>query len=249
MLFQEAAFLDRFDLARRAGFAAVECQFPYAEALPDLAAARGSLHMALFNLPAGDWPAGERGLAALPDRRGEFRAGVEQAVAYASALGWTRLNCLAGVVPEEVGRAEAEAVLCENLRYAADVLARRGMTLLVEPINPFDAPGFFLTTARAAAAAMERAGRPNIRLQYDAYHLQRSQGELANTFLQFRDRIGHVQIADAPSRREPGTGEIHFPYLLRVIERSGYDGHIGLEYAPAGGTLESLHWLSEWRAH
>jgi hydroxypyruvate isomerase len=245
LLFADVPFLDRFERAARAGFAAVECQFPYAESAAEIRARLDDLglEMVLHNLPAGLWSAGDRGLAALPWRRDEFRAGVPRAIAYAKALGVTRLNCLAGVAPADADRALLHATLVDNLRFAARALAGEGLRLLVEPINTFDVPGFFVSRTDHALAVIDEVGEPNVALQYDVYHAQRSEGELAATLARHVGRIAHVQVADNPGRHEPGTGEIRFEFLFAALERLGYDGWIGAEYLPAGRTEDGFGWI------
>lgn len=247
MLFTELPFTERFAAARSAGFDAVEYLFPYDHAPETLAALlrdNGQTQV-LFNLPAGDWAAGERGIAALPGREAEFRAGVDRAVAYAKALGVPRLNCLAGKVPgnDPTAAQAAWATLADNVRFAADRLAEAGLTLLVEFINRKDIPGFFLHSTAQVLRLLDEVGRPNVLLQYDVYHAQREEGELAATLRAHMARIGHVQIADTPGRHQPGTGEINYPFLFAELDRLGYAGHIGLEYVPAPGTLASLDWM------
>lgn len=250
LLFTDRPFLDRFEAAARAGFRAVECQFPYDWPADEIAARlhTHSLDMVLHNLPAGDWAAGDRGIACHPDRVDAFRQGVPQALAYARALGVPHLNCLAGVLPAGVTPAQAHATLVDNLRFAAQALAAHGLTLLLEPINTHDVPGFFVSRSDAAVALIEAVGAPNLRLQYDIYHAQRMEGELAATLERLLPHIGHVQLADNPGRHEPGTGEIHFGFLLRRLDQIGYRGHVGCEYHPAqagpGGTEAGLGWMT-----
>jgi hydroxypyruvate isomerase len=245
MLFPEAPFLERFALAQRAGFRAVECQFPYEAPAAEIRARLDDLGLAmvLHNLPAGDWAAGERGLACLPQRVDEFRAGVPRAIAYAHALGVTQLNCLAGIAPTGAEARASRRALVDNLRHAARALAAEGLRLLVEPINTFDVPGFFVDRAAQCVALLDEVGEPNVFLQYDAYHVQRTEGGLAPTLARFLPRIAHVQVADHPGRHEPGTGGIDFEYLFEALERGGYDGWIGCEYKPAGRTEDGLAWL------
>jgi len=245
MLFTELPFLERFAAARAAGFTAVEYLFPYDFPKEDLVArlrAQG-LRQVLHNLPAGDWAAGERGIACHPSRVGEFREGVVRAIAYAHALDCPQLNCLAGKLPDGVGAQEAQATLVGNLRYAAAALGAAGIRLLVEPINTYDIPGFFLSRTAQAIALIEEVGSDNLFLQYDAYHAQRMEGELAATLQRHLPRIAHVQVADNPGRNEPGTGEINYQYLFAHLDRIGYAGWVGCEYKPAGRTLEGLGWL------
>jgi hydroxypyruvate isomerase len=244
LLFGELPFLDRIDAAVAAGFEAVECQFPYdwpADAIAQRLQ-RHRLPMVLHNLPAGRWSEGERGIACHPGRVDEFREGVEQALRYAAALKVPQLNCLAGLVPAGVGRDEAEAVLVDNLRHAASELARHGMRLLVEPLNPRDVPGFLLNGSAQALTLIERVGRDNVFLQYDVYHMQRTEGELAATLQRHLPRIGHVQIADTPGRHEPGSGEINYAFLFRHLDKIGYEGWVGCEYLPRAGTVAGLTW-------
>ena len=245
MLFTEVPFLDRFALAARAGFAAVECQFPYEAPAAEIRARLDGhgLAMVLHNLPAGDWAAGERGLACLPDRVDEFRAGVPRALAYAHALGVAQVNCLAGIAPAGAGVETLRRTLVDNLRFAARAFAAEGLKLLVEPLNTFDIPGFFVNRTDQCVALLDEVGEPNVFVQYDAYHMQRMEGELAGTLARHLPRIAHVQVADNPGRHEPGSGEIRFEFLFAELERLGYAGWIGCEYKPAGRTDVGLDWL------
>lgn len=245
-LFTDVPLLQRFGRARAAGFSAVEVQFPYehpAAALREQLERHG-LVMVLHNLPPGDFAAGERGIACHPGREAEFREGVAQAVRYAQALGVPRLNCLCGKVPAGVSEPEIRATLVANLRFAAQVLADAGLTLLVEPINPFDMPGFWLNRTAQALALIDEVGAPNLRVQYDIYHAQRVEGELAATLTRHLHRIGHIQFADNPGRHEPGTGEIHFDFLFRHLQQLGWQGDLGAEYTPRGRSEDSLAWLA-----
>lgn len=248
MLFTDLPFADRFAAAKAAGFTHVEFLFPYEHEPGRLAGLLqdNGLTQALFNLPAGDWAAGDRGIAAHPGRVDEFRVGIPKAVAYAKALGTPRLNCLAGKLLPGVSEAEQRACLVENLRFAADALAGHGLKLLVEFINRFDIPGFFLHRTDQTLAVIDEAGRDNIFLQYDIYHAQRSEGELAATIRAHIARIDHMQLADNPGRHEPGTGEINYPFLFAEIDRLGYPGVIGLEYVPAADTTASLAWIGQF---
>lgn len=245
LLFTEHPFAERWAAAARAGFRGVECHFPYAEAAEVLAEALrcNALEQVLFNLPAGDWAAGERGIACLPDRIDEFEHGVGVAIRYAQALDCRRINCLAGLAPPGADRAELLSVMERNLRFAARALAKEGITLLVEPINPRDMPGFLLNRSAETLALIERVGEPNVKLQYDVYHMQITEGDLARTLERELARIGHVQIADNPGRHEPGSGEISFPFLFDWLDRIGYDGWVSAEYLPAGNTVAGLGWL------
>ena len=244
MLFTELPFMRRFEAAARAGFEAVEYLFPYALPARELAAAlrANGLAQVLHNPPAGRWEDGERGIACHPGRVAEFRAGVGLAIGYAQALGCPQLNCLAGRVPGDASAADSHRTLVDNLRFAAAQLRAAGIGLLVEPVNHFDIPGFALTTTAQALALMDEVEAPNLRLQYDIYHAQRMEGELGATLAAHLGRIGHIQLADNPGRGEPGSGEIHFPWLLRHIDALGYDGWIGCEYRPRGDTVAGLGW-------
>ncbi len=248
MLFTEAPLLERFARAAHAGFTAVEIQFPYelpAEQLQQ-ALKRNKLQLVLHNLPAGDWVAGERGIACLPDRIEEFHAGVDKALAYATALGTPQLNCLAGIRPADVTAQEARRALIDNLRYAATKLKAHGLKLLIEPVNTKDLPGFFLSSTQQALDLIAEVGANNLFLQYDVYHAQRMEGDLANTLAAHGEHIAHIQIADNPGRHEPGTGEINFPFLFAHLDRIGYTGWIGCEYKPAATTEAGLGWLAPW---
>lgn len=243
-LFTEAPFLERFALASAAGFSGVEFHFPYAHEPAVLAevALTSGVEVVLFNLPAGNWANGDRGIACLPARIGEFRAGVATAIAYAQALGTPRLNCLAGIPPASITPALAEATLIDNLRFAADETAKAGIELLVEPLNTRDTPGFFLPTSRAALTLLDLVGHRNLRLQYDLYHAQVMEGDLTTTLRNHLSRIGHIQFADNPGRHEPGTGEINMAFLFAELKRLGYSGWIGAEYAPSTTTDQSFGW-------
>ncbi len=244
MLFTEVPFLDRFERAAQAGFKAVEFLFPYAypaEEIRQRMDAHG-LALVLHNLPAGDWDAGERGIACHPDRVAEFREGVAQAIAYAQALGVKQLNCLAGKAPAGVAGELLRATFVGNLRFAAAELKNAGLRLLIEPINTFDIPGFYLNRTAQAVSILDEVGADNAFVQYDIYHAQRMEGELAATVQKFLDRIGHIQLADNPGRHEPGTGEINYPFLFAHLDRIGYGGWIGCEYKPATTTEAGLDW-------
>jgi len=249
MLFTEVPFLDRFERAAANGFTAVEFLFPYpypAEDLKSRLDAHG-LSLVLHNLPAGDWDAGERGIAVLPGREGEFRDGVERAVAYATTLGTPCLNCLVGKTPAGVPSDAVHATLVANLRHAARALHGAGLTLLVEAVNDKDIPGFHLTRTAQVLALLDEVGEPNVQVQYDLYHAQRMEGELAATVAAHLPRIAHIQLADNPGRHEPGTGEIAYDFLLPYLDRIGYTGHIGCEYKPATTTEAGLGWLARYR--
>ena len=246
MLFNEVPFLDRFQAAAGAGFKGVEFLFPYAfdkDAIAERLDQHGLVQV-LHNLPAGDWDAGERGIACHPDRVGEFRDGVGRAIEYATALGCRQLNCLAGIAPAGVDAEKVHATFVANLRFAAARLEEAGIRLLVEPINTFDIPGFHLNRTAQAIALIEEVGSPNLWLQHDVYHMQRMEGELANTIAKHLPKIAHMQIADNPGRHEPGRGEINYAWLFRYIDQLGYEGWIGCEYKPAAGTREGLGWIA-----
>ncbi|MCK2095773.1 hydroxypyruvate isomerase [Thauera aromatica] len=245
LLFTERPFLERFEAAAEAGFTEVEYLFPYAFDKAVLAERlqRHGLVQVLHNLPAGDWEGGERGIACHPDRVGEFQDGVGRAIEYATALGCGQVNCLAGIAPANVDADRVHATLIDNLRFAARQFKAAGLRLLVEPINTYDMPGFYLNRTAQAAALVDAAGADNLFIQYDVYHAQRMEGELGNTLAHYLPRIAHIQIADNPGRNEPGTGEINYAWLFRHLDRLGYAGWIGCEYKPAAGTREGLGWI------
>lgn len=247
MLFTEYDFLDRFNAATDAGFYGVECQFPYAYRIDDIADKLSStkLELILHNLPAGNWDEGERGIACHPDRVEEFKRGVDLALRYAEAFNVKQLNCLAGIVPQGVSHLSAHNTFVNNLRYAAEKLSVASVRLLIEPINTFDIPGFFLSTSKQAIDMISAAGFDNLFLQYDVYHMQRMEGELIQTIKNNLNVIKHIQVADNPGRFEPGTGEINFKNLFIQLDEMSYDGWIGCEYKPKNGTLAGLSWRAE----
>jgi len=248
VLFTECDFLDRFEAAQKAGFKGVECQFPYEYDADELAEKLKShnLTQVLFNLPPGNWSKGERGIACLSGREEEFRVGVSKAIGYAKRLDCKQLNCLSGVIPEGVSFEEAEKTLIQNLKYAADKLEAEGIKLLIEAINTRDIPGFFLNTTKQALGIIEQVGSDNLALQYDIYHMQIMEGDLAPTIEANLAMIDHIQLADTPGRHEPGSGEINFNFLLQYIDRKGYDGWIGCEYNPAMTTEAGLGWMKDF---
>ncbi|HHE42014.1 MAG TPA: hydroxypyruvate isomerase [Dehalococcoidia bacterium] len=248
MLFKEVGFLDRFDRAASAGFKGVEFLFPYEWDKDELLERlhRNNLEVVLHNLPAGDWNAGERGLATLADRVDEFHEAVALAVDYASALGCPCLNCLAGIPPVTQDPLKTLETLVANVRYAAEETAKKGIRLVVEAINSEDMPGFYLNTTRQAVDLLREVDHPNVLIQYDIYHMQIMEGNLIRTIRQNIERIGHMQLADVPGRHEPGTGEINFPNLFKAIDDAGYSGWIGCEYVPSKSTEQSLGWLKEY---
>ena len=248
MLFNEVPFLDRFQAAAEAGFKGVEFLFPYAfdkDALAERLARHGLVQV-LHNLPAGDWEGGERGIACHPDRVGEFQDGVGRAIEYARALGCKQVNCLAGIAPAGVEADKVHATFVANLRFAAARLEEAGIRLLVEPINTFDMPGFYVNRSAQAIELIDAARHDNIFLQHDLYHMQRMEGELAATVQRLLPRIAHMQLADNPGRHEPGTGEINYPFLFDWIDSLGYDGWIGCEYRPKTTTHDGLGWADRW---
>jgi len=245
MLFTEYDFLDRFEEAALSGFEAVEFLFPYAWPAEEIRRRLDShgLTLVLHNLPAGNWDAGERGIACHPDRVAEFREGVAQAIVYAKALGVKQLNCLAGKAPAGIADDVLRRTFVENLRFAAAELKKAGLRLLIEPVNTFDIPGFYLNRTAQALSILDEVGADNAFVQYDIYHAQRMEGELAATLQKNLPRIGHVQLADNPGRNEPGTGEINYAFLFSHLDRIGYDGWIGCEYKPAVSTETGLGWI------
>lgn len=248
MLFNEVPFLERFALAKTAGFKAVEFLFPYAYSTEEIKSAldNNALKLVLHNLPAGDWDAGERGIACHPDRVNEFRSGVAKAIEYATYLHVGQLNCLAGKAPVGVDAKLLHDTFVSNLQYAASELKKAGLKLLIEPINTFDIPGFYLSKTEQGIAILDAVGADNAFLQYDIYHAQRMEGELANTIQKHLSRIAHIQLADNPGRNEPGTGEIHYDYLFGLLDRLGYAGYIGCEYKPLKSTAAGLGWMDQY---
>jgi hydroxypyruvate isomerase len=248
MLFKELEFPERFEAAAQAGFKAVEIQFPYTWDRNRLAqiARHAGVEVVLINIPAGDPEKGDRGIGCSPSRVAEFRDSVAKAIEYSKALGCKQMNCLAGVAPPNVDEAKRRETYVSNLRYAVGALALHGMTLLIEPINTRTIPGFYLNKSAQALALMDEVGAANLKLQYDLFHMQIMGDDLAKTIEANLGRIGHMQIADVPDRHEPGTGEIDFPPLFDLIDRLGYQGWIGAEYAPAGKTEDGLAWVREY---
>lgn len=249
MLFTELPFLHRFGAAAEAGFKGVEFLFPYAFSADEIAEQLHNSHLqlVLHNLPPGNWEAGERGIACHPDRIVEFEQGIETAIDYARKLGVAQLNCLAGIMPSNVSINDATATLVRNLKFAAQRLKAEKIRLLIEPINTYDIPGFFLSGTKQALQLIEATGSDNLFLQYDIYHMQRMEGELLNTIQSNFSMIKHLQLADNPGRFEPGSGEINFHNVFSKLESLGYDGWIGCEYKPQNGTLAGLHWRAQHR--
>lgn len=250
LMFPEVPFMERFAAAARAGFRYVEYQFPYAFGGAAEVAQRArdaGVEVVLHNLPGGDAAKGDRGIACQPARVAEFREGVERAIEYAKAAGCPRLNALAGVAPADAAPELLFETLVENLRFAAGKLAAAGLTLLTEPANRRTIPDFFLCGSRQGIEVIDAAGAPNLKLQYDIFHMQIVEGDLAKTIERLLPRIGHMQLADVPDRHEPGTGEINFPFLLGHLDRIGYQGWVGCEYKPSERTEDSFGWLEAWR--
>jgi len=247
MMYTEHPFLDRFAAAKQAGFTYVEFLLPYdhpAEKVKE-ALDKNRLQVVLFNLPCGNWAGGDRGIGANPNRVEEFRAGVKTAVAYAKILGVPRLNCLAGKMVAGVSREEHKKTLVENLKFAADAVGQIGVKQIVEHINPFDIPGFFLNRVSEVLDVIAEAKRPNLYVQYDIYHAARTEGNLTLTLREHFAKIDHIQVADTPGRNQPGTGEINFPFLFAEMDKLGYKGYVGLEYVPKPDTLSSLGWIKQ----
>ncbi|SDI96711.1 hydroxypyruvate isomerase [Pseudomonas flavescens] len=250
MLYPQHDFLDRFAAAAADGFAAVEYLFPYdhsAQVLKQCLSDNG-LVQALFNAPPGDWAAGERGIASLPGREAEFRAGVAKALEYAQVLGNDRIHVMAGLLPDEALRDRHQAVYLENLAYAAEQARGAGVTVLIEPINTRDMPGFFLNRQDQAQAMVRKVGADNLKVQFDCYHCQIVEGDLTAKLRRDFAGIGHIQIAGVPDRHEPDLGELNYAHLFEVIDSLGYTGWIGCEYRPRGDTSEGLGWLRRLKA-
>lgn len=248
MMFNEVSFLDRFAAASRAGFAGCEFLFPYEHPAATLRQRLddAGLEQVLFNAPPGDWAAGERGTASLPGRQGEFRDGIRRALDYADTLGTRLVHVMAGIPPADLRPGTAQALYVANLAWAVEQAAPRGVTLLLEPINHRDMPGFLLNTTGEAAAIVDALGRDRIALQFDLYHCQITEGDVARRMASLLPLIGHMQIADVPDRHEPGTGEIGWRYLFAEMDRLGYSGWVGCEYRPAGDTVAGLTWRANF---
>lgn len=248
MLYNEVDFLDRFAAAAKDGFKGVEYLFPYDYPKEQLAEKlkENGLTQVLHNLPAGDWGKGERGIACHPDRVDEFKQGVAKAIEYATALGCKQVNCLAGITPANVDAAKVRETFVSNLRYAAGELEKAGIKLLIEAINTYDIPGFYLSTTKQTLEILDEVGSKNLYYQYDIYHMQRMEGELAKTIEANLPRIAHLQLADNPGRNEPGTGEINYPFLFDFIDRIGYQGWIGCEYKPQAETSAGMGWAKQY---
>jgi hydroxypyruvate isomerase len=248
MMFQEVEFLDRFGAAAKAGFRGVEFLFPYDFKAADIAdrLKTHKLTQALFNTPPGNWGAGERGLAALPGRESEFRDGVARAIEYAKATDCRTIHTMAGLWPAGKSKAEGEAVYVDNVRYAADLAKKDGITVVIEPINTRDIPGYFLNTTTEGIGILDRVARDNARLQLDLYHCQIMEGDLAERTKRLMPRVSHVQIAGNPGRHEPDIGEVNYPFLYDLLDELGYKGWVGCEYRPKGATLAGLGWARKY---
>lgn len=250
LLFTERPMAERFAAAAAAGFGAVEIQFPHLHPLDELRRAReaAGVEVVLINVPGGDAAAGEAGLASLPGRESDFRKAVETCVDYARGLGARKVNVLAGKPPAEAPRDAVWATLTENLRLAADRLGEAGLVVQAEPVNPVDVPGFFLNSLDAGLEALERAAHPNLRLQFDLYHMAITEPSLTEAVARAGSRIGHVQFADAPGRHEPGSGEVDLLGAVAALRAAGYDDALAAEYRPAGLTEEGLGWMESFCA-
>ena len=249
MLFNEVPFMERFKKAADSGFKGVEFLFPYAYSAADIKCEldQNQLTLVLHNLPAGDWDAGERGIACLPDRIEEFREGVKKAIEYASVLGVKQINCLAGRAPSGIDPKILHDTFVANLKFAADELKKVNIRLLIEPINTFDIPGFFLSKTQQAIQILSEVASDNLFIQYDIYHAQRMEGELSKTIENNLAKIAHIQLADNPGRNEPGTGEINYAFLFKLLDDLGYQGWVGCEYKPATNTEAGLGWISKYQ--
>lgn len=245
-IFTDIPFLERFKKARDSGFSFIECQFPYAFSIEDIQheLLQHELSMVLINLPPGNWEEGDRGIAADPKRVEEFRQSVQDGIKYAKALNVSRIHCMAGIVSSEMDTEEARRVYIENLRYAGAELAKQDMTLFIEPINTYDMPGYFLNDIHLAKGILGIVGLPNVKLQFDFYHMERIYGDSLSVYQQFAGIVGHVQIADVPGRHEPGTGIMDYQKIATYLNKT-HQGYIGLEYTPLGDSKDSFEWLRQ----
>jgi hydroxypyruvate isomerase len=248
MLFPQLEFLDRFAAAARAGFRYVEYQYPYQWQAAEIAtrARDAGVQVVLHNMPRGEAERGEHGTACLPGREARFRDDLERAVEYARAVGCARLHCMAGVAPPHADRAGLQAAYVANLKYAAGRLQAEGMQVLIEPLSARTVAGYFLTGSAQAVRTLDEVGAANVLIQYDVFHMQIMEGNLAATIERLLPRIGHLQIADVPQRHEPGSGEVNFDFLLRHLDAIGYSGWVGCEYNPQGDTAEGLKWAKPY---
>jgi hydroxypyruvate isomerase len=251
MLYNELDFMDRFDAAAKAGFRGVEYLFPYSYDKNQLAEKlkKNNLTQVLHNLPAGDWAKGERGIACLPDRVGEFQEGVGKAIEYATVLGCKQVNILSGITPKGVAEDKVRETFVNNLKFASAKLKQAGIKLLIEACNTRDIPGFYLSQSKQAFGIIDEVGSDNLEFQYDIYHMQIMEGDLTPTIERNLKRIGHMQLADNPGRHEPGTGEINYEFVFNFLDRIGYQGWIGCEYKPASDTVSGLGWFAKYRAN
>lgn len=248
MLFTEVPFIDRFEQASQTGFKAVEFLFPYAFEAEELAAQlkKFELEQALFNMPAGNWDAGERGIAALPGREAEFRSNAEIALEYALVLGCKKVHAMSGLIDSHYSYDQHLDTFVKNIRFAADLFAEHHIEVLIEPLNIFDVPTYFVAHQHDAVKLVKKVDRPNVKVQLDLYHAQIMDGDLSRMIEVIASYIGHVQIASVPERNEPSEGELNYPYLFNVLKNAGYDGWIGCEYNPKKSTLDGLGWLAPY---
>jgi len=248
MMYNEVDFLDRFAAAAADGFKGVEFLFPYSCLAGDIRSRldQHGLTQALFNSPPGDWAAGERGIACQPGREDEFRRGLERALGYARVLGNKCLHVMAGLVQGGQDRAHLEVVYLQNLAYAAEQAAGEGITIVIEPINQRDMPGYFLNRQEEAHGICQAVGAPNLKVLFDLYHCQITEGDLATKMKAHLGGIAHMQVAGVPGRHEPNVGEINYPYLFRLMDELGYQGWVGCEYRPKGDTSQGLAWINSW---
>jgi 2-dehydrotetronate isomerase len=246
MMFNEVPFLDRFEAAAQAGFRAVEFLFPYQYSADEIAEKLRAhkLENILFNLPPGDFAAGERGIAALPEREVEFHESVASAISYARVFATPNLHVMAGLTQHGAER----KTYIENLKYAAAETAKYGITLLIEPINTRDIPGYFLNMQADAHVIRKEVGAANLKVQMDFYHAQIVEGDIAMKLSRYLPHVGHIQIASVPDRCEPDEGEVNYPYLFNLLDELSYDGWIGCEYRPRGDTVEGLKWMRDFHS-
>lgn len=244
-IFTQVPFIDRFKKASEQQFSYVECQFPYELTVDQIKQQlrENNLSMVLLNLPPGNWANGDRGLAIDPFRTEEFKNSVDVGIEYASALNIPNIHCMAGVCSDNIPSHKVKEVYIKNITYAAKKLATHELTLLIEPINQKDIPNYYLSSIKEAAEILQEVNLPNVKLQFDFYHMQKIQGDLISTFENYFDQIGHVQIADVPGRHQPGTGEINYKNVLSFLDKVGYNGYIGLEYTPLGKSEDSFKWI------
>lgn len=248
MLFTDVPFLERFERAHKAGFKAVEYLFPYAFEPSTLAEKleQFRFEQALFNMPPGDWDAGERGFAAIPGREKEFQKSVEIALTYAQALNCKKVHAMSGIVDPGFTREEHINTFINNIRFAADRFAEHDIELMIEPLNNRDVPNYFIAHQREAAELIRQVDRPNVKLQLDLYHAQIMDGDLTHLIQDLADVTGHIQIASVPTRNEPCEGEVNYSHLFNVLDESGYDGWIGCEYNPKNKTEAGLSWVAPY---